>query len=239
MGLIELLNSLHLLQFLLRDCHWSIMWLAVVIGVVISCQAAIPICIHQMSFWIGLFTLYPIYSAWVRAILLLVQHDFDLVAIGHAGVVGLVVLLREAFNYKLFALSVAADLVLIGSFVMAYHLIDLWDDLSAVGLITGSRVIEALWALFQIRCPHDVAHALVLVDLHDLCLLVEGCIGSRVESSADVGSHRGRIMKWLHSLMRLLVWIVRVRLERLRHLVLLLAMLTVCHGYMLAVKLLF
>jgi hypothetical protein len=88
-------------------------------------------------------------------------------------------------------------------------------------------------ALSLLLRSHDVVHTLVLVNLHYLSLLLQGCVRSRVEAPTDVRTHRRRIVQRLNPLVRL---VAVLRLERVRGL--LLTVLAVGDGDMLVVELL-
>lgn len=85
-------------------------------------------------------------------------------------VIGLIIVLREILDDELFAVPVSTDLVLVRPLVMAHHLVDLRDDLSAVRLVACLRGIVALRLLLLLA--HDVADSLMLVNLHYLGLLL-------------------------------------------------------------------
>lgn len=145
-------------------------------------------------------------------------------------VVCLVVIMREVLNNQLLALFVSTDLVLIGALVVADHLVHLRNHLPAVRLVPRLGGVVALSLLLR---SHDVVHTLVLVNLHYLSLLLQGCVRSRVEAPTDVRTHRRRIVQRLNPLVRL---VAVLRLERVRGL--LLTVLAVGDGDMLVVELL-
>lgn len=138
---------------------------------------------------------------------LLIQHHLDLLVRWHALVVCLVVdIVGETFNNELFTVSVSTDLVLVRSFVLADYLVYLWNYFPAVvaHLVNSILVVGLLVHAFAALSSHDVVYSLVLIYLHDLCLLLQSCVRSGVETSVDVCTHRLRVMQGLHALMRLI-----------------------------------
>lgn len=91
-------------------------------------------------------------------------------------IVRLVVVLREVFDNQLLALFVSTDLVLVGALVVTDHLVHLRNHLSAVVLVPRLRRVVALSHL--LLRTHNITHPLVLVDLHNLRLLLQGGVRS-------------------------------------------------------------
>lgn len=107
---------------------------------------------------------------------------------------------------QLLAVSISAHIqLLLGSLVLAEHLVHLRDDFSTV----VSLVVRLL--LLRPTLARRVADAsdraccvvvLLIVDLDDLRLL-HGCMRRWIEPSRDIGSYRVGVRQALHSLMRL------------------------------------
>jgi len=149
--------------------------LSIVIRVVLSCQVLGFTARHDVSLGGVLLGLDATDPTTVGAVLLLVEHDLDLLVGGHALIVGLVVVLGKALNDQLLAVPVSTDLVLVCALVVSEHLVYLGNDFAAVHLVV---VAATLLQGLAILSPHDVAHRLLLlVDLHYLRLLLQGRVG--------------------------------------------------------------
>lgn len=92
--------------------------------------------VHRaMIFGAFLVLLDPSHPGGVSAVVLfLVHHHCDLI-VASVGLVVCLVVVPKALHHQLFAVSVTTDLVLVGSLVVAYDLVDLRDDLSAVVIV--------------------------------------------------------------------------------------------------------
>jgi hypothetical protein len=139
----------------------------------------------------------PVESTCVGSILLLLNPlDLPWTTTIVILAVGLVIRHRVLFNYKLVVSAVSTQL-LHPSLVRSTLGLNLRNHLATITFVAGcwlSGLVIARWRL--------------LVDLHDLGLLLESCIGSRVEPSSHIGANRIGILQRMDSLVWLtIIWL--------------------------------